>query len=90
MVHVYVNKTTGEVYVGCIGCHLQLLCFYVENNKVNANSSTYRTEIEKRREEKTSQQPGILRAVTHPGSNISEKHKHVANVHILQRHSSEC
>ena len=71
MVHVYVNKTTGEVYVGCIGCHLQLLCFYVENNKVNANSSTYRTEIEKRREEKTSQQPGILRAVTHPGSNLS-------------------
>lgn len=81
MAHVYVNKTTGGVKVGYVGRHLQLLWFYVENN---------RNEIEKRRQEKTSQQPGILRAVTHPGSNISEKHKHVANVHILQRHSSEC
>lgn len=81
MAHVYVNKTTEGVKVGYVGRHLQLLWFYVENN---------RNEIEKRRQEKTSQQPGILRAVTHPGSNISEKHKHVANVHILQRHSSEC
>ena len=76
--------------MGYVGRHLQLLWFYLENNKVNADSSTCRNEIEKRRQEKTSQQPGILRAVTHPGSNISEKHKHVANVHILQRHSSEC
>lgn len=81
MAHVYVNKTTEGVKVGYVGRHLQLLWFYVENN---------RNEIEKRRQEKTSQQPGILRAVTHPGSNISEKHKHVGNVHILQRHSSEC
>lgn len=85
MAHVYVNKTTGGVNVRYVGRHLQLLWFYVENNVENN-----RNEIEKRRQEKTSQQPGILRAVTHPGSNISEKHKHVANVHILQRHSSEC
>ena len=85
MAHVYVNKTTGGVKVGYVGRHLQLLWFYVENNVENN-----RNEIEKRRQEKTSQQPGILRAVTHPGSNISEKYKHVANVHILQRHSSEC
>ena len=85
MAHVYVNKTTWGVNVGYVGRHLQLLWFYVENNVENN-----RNEIEKRRQEKTSQQPGILRAVTHPGSNISEKHKHVANVHILQRHSSEC
>ena len=85
MAHVYVNKTPGGVKVGYVGRHLQLLWFYVENNVENN-----RNEIEKRRQEKTSQQPGILRAVTHPGSNISEKHKHVANVHILQRHSSEC
>ena len=85
MAHVYVNKTTGGVKVGYVGRHLQLLWFYLENNVENT-----RNEIEKRRQEKTSQQPGILRAVTHPGSNISEKHKHVANVHILQRHSSEC
>lgn len=85
MAHVYVNKTTGGVKVGYVGRHLQLLWFYLENNVENN-----RNEIEKRSQEKTSQQPGILRAVTHPGSNISEKHKHVANVHILQRHSSEC
>ena len=85
MAHVYVNKTTGGVKVGYVGRHLQLLWFYLENNVDNTGN-----EIEKRRQEKTSQQPGILRAVTHPGSNISEKHKHVANVHILQRHSSEC
>ena len=85
MAHVYVNKTTEGVKVGYVGRHLQLLWFYVENNVENN-----RNEIEKRRPEKTSQQPGILRAVTHPGSNISEKHKHVANVHFLQRHSSEC
>ena len=85
MAHVYVNKTTGGVKVGYVGRHLQLLWFYLENNVENN-----RNEIEKRRQEKTSQQPGILRAVTHPGSNISEKYKHVANVHILQRHSSEC
>lgn len=90
MAHVYVNKTTGGVNVGYVRRHQQLLWFYVENNKFNADSSIYRNEIEKRRQEKTSQQPGILRAVTHTGSNISEKHKHVANVHILQRHSSEC
>lgn len=85
MAHVYVNKTTGGVKVGYVGRHLQLLWFYLENNVENN-----RNEIEKRRQEKTRQQPGILRAVTHPGSNISEKYKHVANVHILQRHSSEC
>lgn len=85
MAHVYVNKTTGGVKVGYVGRHRQLLWFYVGNNVENN-----RNEIEKRRQEKTSQQPGILRVVTHPGSNISEKHKHVANVHILQRHSSEC
>lgn len=85
MAHVYVNKTTEGVKVGYVGRHLQLLWFYVENNVENN-----RNEIEKRRQEKTSQQPGILRAVTHPGSNISEKLKHVTNVHILQRHSSEC
>ena len=85
MAHVYVNKTTGGVKVGYVGRHLQLFWFYVENNVENN-----RNEIEKRRQEKTSQQPGILRAVTHPGSNISEKLKHVANIHILQRHSSEC
>ena len=71
MAHVYVNKTTGGVNMGYVGRHLQLLWFYVENNKVNADSSTCRNEIEKRRQEKTSQQPGILRAVTHPGSNLS-------------------
>ena len=85
MAHVYVNKTTEGVKVGYVGRHLQLLWFYVENNVENN-----RNEIEKRRQEKTSQQPGKLRAVTHPGSNISEKHKHVANFHFLQRHSSEC
>ena len=52
MAHVYVNKTTESVKVGYVGRHLQLLWFYVENNVENN-----RNEIEKRRQEKTSQQP---------------------------------
>ena len=42
MAHVYVNKTTGGVNVGYVRRHQQLLWFYVENNKFNADSSIYR------------------------------------------------
>ena len=39
---IILNKTPGDINVGCVGLYLQSLWFYVENNKFNADSSYYR------------------------------------------------
>ena len=42
---IILNKTPGDINVGCVGLNLQSLWFYVENNKFNAESSYYKNEI---------------------------------------------